>query len=358
MKEIQNIDSKKHLEYIDFIRVIASLMVVAQHVVGNYLNNGYADFSTYEKLILISIWAISQPAVPLFVMITGVTMLNRNIPIKTLYNKYIKKLAISFIVFLIVYLIYKVHMDYTNNWITADYIKNLPANLMQTAYHLWFYPMIIGLYMIVPLLSKVVEDGGILKYIIKLVFVFLIVSTTIDALSLFNIIDLHIFVSEIRNFFPILIVFCIFGYYIENNTFKITQKQKIWWIVASLLLFLFYMYILMYNSRSSSMFSAYSFRNTIYSLTICYTMFFMSKLYYTDAINKKIKALVSSISKHTLGIYLVHLLFVNYFFNTFKFTVVNEFVTALVSIVIVYTISLLRGLMGKKLKFGYTRIFG
>lgn len=350
MKEIQNIDSKKHLEYIDFIRVIASLMVVAQHVVGNYLNTYYFEFSTYERLSLFLIWTLSQPAVPLFVMITGVTMLNKNIPIKTLYEKYIKKLVVTFFIFLMVYLVYKVHMDYTNNWITENYLENLPSNLMQTAYHLWFYPMIIGLYIIVPILSKVVEDKGILKYIIKVVFIFLLISTAIDVLYLFNIINLHTYVSEIKSFFPILIIFCILGNYVEKNAFKITKNQKICWIVASALLFVFYMYLLVYTSRNSNMFSYYSFRNTVYSLTICFTIFFMSKLYYADIINKYIKSVISEISKYTLGIYLVHLLFVNYFFCTFKFTVINGFITALISIILVYVISLFTVLILRQVK--------
>ena len=112
--------------------------------------------------------ALTWLAVPVFVMISGALFLNRDIPIHRLYSKYILRITTAFVFWSAVYA-------------ARSYIKEgdalKAAELFITGnYHLWFLPMIAGVYMVVPFMKKIADSEILTKYflVLSLVFAFIV----------------------------------------------------------------------------------------------------------------------------------------------------------------------------------------
>ena len=80
-------------------------------------------------------------AVPIFVMISGALFLQRDIPTKIIYTKYILKLSVAYIFWSLIYSLY-----YGGN------LSRHVINFINSTFHLWFIPMIIGLYIAYPII--------------------------------------------------------------------------------------------------------------------------------------------------------------------------------------------------------------
>ena len=129
-------------------RNIATLMVIAIHVSGP-LAEQLPDMNTWEWWI--SNWwdATSRAAVPIFVLLSGALLLPKDYPTRTFLQKRLSKVLIPGLFWICIYLLYS-HVS-----------KHEPANFVQALraiveghvqYHLWFIYLIVGLYLVYPLL--------------------------------------------------------------------------------------------------------------------------------------------------------------------------------------------------------------
>lgn len=146
--------------YFDYLRIFAAFMVVILHVSAQNFGtdvNGFA-WQTFNFFDSIARWSV-----PVFVMISGALFLEKEIPIRKLYLKYIFKLAVSFIVWSVVYVLF--FYEYTNG-------LNLVKALISGHFHMWFILMLIGLYICVPIIKMLADNEKIMKYYMLLAFVF------------------------------------------------------------------------------------------------------------------------------------------------------------------------------------------
>ena len=179
--------NKKRVPYLDVIRTIAILSVIIFHVIENTLNT---YFLSGKAAIVYNIVAqIMYYAVPLFIMISGALFLNpkKEISIKELYNKYIKKIVIALILFGILYSSIEIYFNtkvISYNMITESIKNIITGNLWA---HMWYIYLILGLYMITPLLKKFTSTCTLKEYnyILALLFVFTI--ALVDIKSFFNV---------------------------------------------------------------------------------------------------------------------------------------------------------------------------
>ena len=156
-------NAQNRVLYFDVLRILAVFFVMVLHTSGENWHD--AGVNTYEWSILNLFNGISRWCVPVFVMISGALFLNHDISIKKLYSKYILRLVIAFIVWSIAY-------SFIWNIVgQRDIIKFFRA-IIKGHYHMWFIYMIIGLYMVIPFLKKIIEDNILTKYFIILAFIF------------------------------------------------------------------------------------------------------------------------------------------------------------------------------------------
>ena len=144
---------KKRLVYYDILKIMAIFAVIMIHVSAE---NWYVDEIDKNWLINNFMNTISGMwAVPLFVTISGALLLGNNkINYKTLLTKYIPRILIILIFWHICYYFYT-YPDYTFNNLIFCFKQLIVGN---TYSHLWYLYLIIGLYLLTPMLNKLVTN--------------------------------------------------------------------------------------------------------------------------------------------------------------------------------------------------------
>jgi surface polysaccharide O-acyltransferase-like enzyme len=149
----------ERVKYFDYLRVFAVFSVIILHLSAQ---NWFAvDVGSYEWQIFNCYDSIVRMSVPIFVMISGAIFLNRNHDVKKIYGKYIPRMIIAFVFWAMIY-------AFAAGGGKMDFFKNTISG----HYHMWFIPMIVCLYMYIPIICKIVECESVMKYFLTLGFIF------------------------------------------------------------------------------------------------------------------------------------------------------------------------------------------
>lgn len=169
-----NVGMKDRIVYIDWLRIIAALMVVMIHTSGMlYLNNPVGSAS-----YLLGFWnqELVRSAVPLFFMISGTLLLRPEYDAnpRKMVQKALKLFALM-LIWSFVYALVNVHP------IT---LKGLLFATIKGPFHFWFFEYLIGLYILTPLFKAIAEykDGLLVRYYLVLFIFFGIVIASLQAL--------------------------------------------------------------------------------------------------------------------------------------------------------------------------------
>ena len=165
---------KRKIIYLDILRILASIAVIAIHVAAQ--NWKYFTVDTYEWGAFNFYNSLSRWAVPIFCMISGALFLDcdRKVITKNLYTKNILRMGISFLVWSTFYL-FVIHNVETMK--LTQIIKTISLG----CYHMWYIFLIIGFYAIVPILRKISASKETTQYFI---FISLVVTFLIPTLTL------------------------------------------------------------------------------------------------------------------------------------------------------------------------------
>ena len=151
---------KKWVSYFDVLRVLAAMAVVLIHVSCKgwvKIPIGYPGWwgSTFWD-------GATRWAVPIFVMISGALMLNpeKKFSVKKLYSKNILRMVIIFAAWSILYILFNFLVLKDNFIGFVDIIKNF----FEGYYHMWFIYMLIGLYVITPVLRVITKRQKAMEY--------------------------------------------------------------------------------------------------------------------------------------------------------------------------------------------------
>ncbi len=168
---------KKRVLWLDLLRVTAIFAMVLLHVcTGNFLGLDSAWRTadpaglSWQALNLFD--CLTRFCVPVFCMISGVFFLDpeREIPFKKLFSKNIRRVALAFVGASALYaLLGPVLRGETLSFST---LVSMVKNGILGHYHLWFLLMLIGFYLVVPLLRKICENRKSMEYFLLLAFVF------------------------------------------------------------------------------------------------------------------------------------------------------------------------------------------
>ncbi len=150
----------KRIHYLDDLRVLATLAVVLLHVSARYW--GVEEVSSPSWLIATFYDGIVRWCVPVFVMISGALLLDPNRSVKQGWR--IKRVLIPLVIWSGIYAL----VDYARGVAWENALKTF----LTGHYHLWYIYMLIGLYLILPLLRKITEDERHETYFLVLVFLF------------------------------------------------------------------------------------------------------------------------------------------------------------------------------------------
>ncbi|MBQ3654612.1 MAG: acyltransferase family protein, partial [Synergistaceae bacterium] len=163
----QRAESREH--YFDFLRAALSLAVIFTHVMAQDWGASVKD----EYHIAFNVYnALTWEAVPVFVMISGSLFLRRDISMRKLYGKYIFRIFTAFVFWSSVYALRSYVKEGASFRTTELFITG--------NYHLWFRPMITGLYMITPFMKVIAASGKLTGYflVLSLIFAFILPQTS------------------------------------------------------------------------------------------------------------------------------------------------------------------------------------
>lgn len=134
----------------DWMRVFAMCMVILNHVADYYYCIWEANGWTPSRTIYVY-EGMSHFAVPLFLMLTGVFVIDkagRTSP-KEFYLKFLKKLGIPFVIFVLVYYAY----DLINGRITWDGVYRSLYRGFTSTYAHWYVVMLAMIYALLPIVA-------------------------------------------------------------------------------------------------------------------------------------------------------------------------------------------------------------
>lgn len=160
----------------DVLRSLAAFMVVCIHSTIYYWKDYAPDSFGFFVFTLFN--CIGRCAVPLFFMISGAFMLQHKIDIKYVLKK-TGKLVLVYVIWSALY----AFSELGGNIIHFQLSQWLD-NFINEKFHLWFLPIMICIYVILPILYSFVhyEEGRYVGYAVVLFFIFGICKNTLIVL--------------------------------------------------------------------------------------------------------------------------------------------------------------------------------
>ena len=292
--------NKKH-SWISNLRVLATCAVILLHV-SVCVAYQFGQIEAYKWWIANLFDGICHSAVPLFVMITGALLIPQDIGIKSFMQKRLKRILMPFLFWSAIYVIYNFFKDTTGiHYSFFDILKISYLKLTNGAYyHLWFVYMIIGMYLIIPILKKWVKNCSEKEMIYFL---------TIWAITLvFMNPIIHKYMPKVEiQFFAGFVGYLVLGYYLSTKPVeKMKNIRKIAVliiIIGTLITVLGTWWISARQGRINELFYDYLTPNIFLIAT---GIFIFVK---TSCFNsQKSSRLLNFIDSYSFGIYLGHIL--------------------------------------------------
>lgn len=298
-------ESIKRTEYFDYLRVFAIFSVIVLHTAAENWYN--LDVNSHEWSVFNTYNAAVRWAVPIFIMISGALFLNKECSIKKIYTKYVLRIITAFIFWGFIYSV-------SEN--AGGGITNILSDMVTGHYHMWFLPMIAGLYILVPILKKIVESTKLTEYFLILSFVFaflspqlVVVTTTLGNKTLITAATtINTLLSNMEVQFTLGYTgYFIGGFYLNNK--ELNKKTRM--VIYALGVVGFFATILLsaFVSRSWQYPDSTYFEKFTINILLASIAVFVWFKYNAHKFTKIIKPrVIVKLSQYSFGVYLVHAL--------------------------------------------------
>lgn len=290
--------------YFDVLRIIAICAVVVLHVSAqNFVESG-VDTPEWQALNFYD--SIVRWSVPVFVMISGALFLDGENSIGKLYKKNIARILVAFIFWSMLYAVK--NMIFTDcGW------QHTIKQFLLGYYHMWFLFMIVGLYMIVPLLKPIVKSMELTKYFLLLSVAFTyVIPQTIQLVSL-----KYPAIASLANgmvgkvYFYFTLGFAsqfVCGYYLSKV--ELGKRAKIVVYFLSICGFLATIVgtsmLSVSGQKANEMLYGYLTVNVMLEAVGIFVL--MKDIFERKAVGVRIEKVLGLLAKYSFGAYLVHVL--------------------------------------------------
>lgn len=341
-----------NISYLNTLRALATLGVIIIHISSPLVNMTFGknmDFWWIGNIVDSAV----RFAVPLFLMLSGATLLGKESSMVSFYKRRFTRVLVPFIFWLIIYWVYRYAMllpqqkpiDFatTINWDTELFLKEGVSK------HFWYIYMILFIYLIIPFVNSFFQN---LKHktVVIILFAWLLLTIFFKStpMNLYGWSDNY--GSKFLGYF-LHSGYLVLGLYVSKYL-KINNKIRsfaIFIYICSVLFSAVYTYMVSNNAHKLdlSMYSYLSINTIIQSIALflCFKNI--------DFQNKWVVTTQNMISNYSYGIYLVHILVIGILFRNGIFWNISHPILSLpfltisvltISFVIIYTI--------RKLPFG------
>ena len=320
-----NQESKRYF-YLDLLRILATFGVIFIHL----------SMDTTFWYISILYDGMVKWSVPIFVMISGALFLNpqKNMPISTILNKYVKRLLLAYLFWYLFYCLFKiVSCSIDSNSLELSNLSFTPR------FHLWFLPMLMCVYLLIPVLKKIACEKELLIYalilwMICLTFGFLVTGNVPQISGLFKMNQ----VAGYSGYF-------LLGFFLASNTWTGRSPFIIYLLGVSgaLITILGSMFLYFYKGYFSTKFLF----NISPHVVLMASGLFVFVMQQAPRLEKQLAGFTRYVRKDLFGIYLVHVFWVillnrSYFWNWANQIIVIPVLAIVVFLLSLYTTKLLR----------------
>lgn len=304
--------SGTRIHYFDALRVFCAFLIVYLHttaiVMGDYENSREISW-----IFVVITNSFTRMGVTIFFMISGALLLrsSKNDSISYVLKHRVLKIFIQVIVWSIIYLLFHTFIWQTKDFNVIKYIRLITSSGIHS--NLWFLHVLLGLYIILPLLRIIVSKVNV-KYLWYLfILCFLEVYVRYGLKILFKL--------EFEATLPIATGFIgafILGYLLnETNINK--RNRRILYIIG-LLSFVLNVYMT-FKLSSQAGSSNRSWLNSDNMTILFQSSAFFVMFKYSSIFNKiSENSIIKKISSLTFGIYIIHSIVVFSIIKWFEIT--------------------------------------
>ena len=299
----------KRVVKLDIIRTFAILCVMLCHALEGMqaFINGKGDY------VALSIFhTIARLGVPMFLFLSGCLLLKKSLnsdeEVKEFYKKNLLPLIIVnyiWIVFYNIFFWFSGQREFVN---AEKIIKELLFLNLVPVPNMWYLPMIIGMYLGIPFIAKIIKTFSLKT--LKIMIIFLIISSFLipginELLSTAEIkqdleltLDLHFLGGTYG-------VYIILGYYMYNA--NINNLDKKWLIICALVCF--------FAAAVKRFLLEGIWYNSLYLLLTSICVFILFNYIEEEKINEKLGKICTYISKRSLGLFFIHYIIQTVLYN-------------------------------------------
>ena len=327
----------KRVYYLDVLRVIACFSVIMIHVSARYVTKDFGTSGFWLGNVLDS---ISRAGFPLFLMISGSLLLDDKYSFeKEKVKKRVIKMIIFFIFWSLLYAILYQLIDpiiYHKAFSLSSFVKAF----IKGNTHLWYIQLMVGIYLITPLLKIWVCDKNkkYVEYFLVLAIIFtFIIPTMLYILGKYSYIGIFlndIYVDKFNfTYAGLYTTYFVLGWYLHN--YEINHKKLIYLLgIIGLLISIFGTFVFL-STLDEPDALYYNFTINVFMYSVMIFVFIKSKF-----VNKNIKDhFIKPIADHSLGIYAVHMFVSIYVYRILSsFSIDNAFIC--IPVVFLATISI------------------
>lgn len=277
---------KKKIPFLNSLRLLATLGVVLLHTSATWFdNNLYAakDYYAFGLYNAINVWAV-----PVFVLISGALFLNpaKETGIKIIVSKYVRRIALALLLFGLPMCAAETILT-KGNWggVICNFLTGHSWN------HMWYLYMLLGLYMLTPLVKLFVTHSS-RRTILVVMAVLFVMSSVFPVMQRYGI-SLKGWMVLPNNPYILLYMLGFYLLYMERDVLKI------WHIAIGILIAVG---VIIYKLTIGIGYMLYYDPNSILLATSIFLLFKRLNLNWE---------LANNLNPYCFGIYLVHTVFLN-----------------------------------------------
>jgi len=351
---------KERIYWVEWLRILASILVVYNHCTGICLIGKEYKFGKYNWKVLFFQNSLCRSCVPFFLMISGMFLLDpkkKKKSFKLMVTKYFYRIFKCYVFWSLYYNLFNEYVINVYNvkytW-NKELVKKTIMNIIKanSCGHMWYLKLIMCLYLVTPILRSILYKR---KFALTITL-FLVFTCQFMVTSLrFWIPDnVYKFVDPFETAGSFTAYYML-GYFLKSHDFSNISKYFYYFVgflgiaLTEILRFLD-CYI---KKESSGLFGNYSSFNVTMSSVglLIFFKYFVNERIKNIMKNESFKKVIVALSDCSFGVYLVHMtvyhLYVKFKLHTQTF---NPLYWAFIYTAIIYTTSFVIIYLLRKIK--------
>ncbi len=319
--------NKQRILYLDALRLLATFAVIFIHISSPghriFLNadNLCAEGNNMlclSKLITYSVYnKLSHWAVPMFLMISGAVFLrpDKEVTIKSVFHKLIPRLAVPYFFWWFFYSM----VFCVLHWASKE---SMGSGWLAPYSHLWFLPMLMGVYLIIPFLKTISASQNLMRYFLALWVIF----TLLESFPYVNVIYDSMCIKFVMGYSG----YFMLGYFLSTTEFNARKRKAVYilGITAALAAVLVDVLGKLYSISVLN-----SNAPLMMAISTALFVWFKQMDWSTRA------TLLNKMQPYLFGIYLIHALFVLVFIKEPLYGIMHPVLYVPLAVVVVFFIS-------------------